>query len=87
MCSREVDLRRAPPVEICQGIFLVTHGLPPAHTAGQGDILGRDGEIPPEGPFFLIVAAQACGAGLHAQKVALGSLGGVRQGRAPLIRF
>ena len=84
---RLVDVRRASPIDLWQGILRVNKRRPPASAPGLGDILGIGSEVPSEGTSLFLMAAQLCGYGSHAEKNVLESLGRIRLGPVPQMSF
>lgn len=84
---RLVDVRRASPIDLWQGILRVNKRRPPASAPGLGDILGIGSEVPSEGTSLFLMAARLCGYGSHAEKNVLESLGRIRLGPVPQMSF
>ena len=79
-----LDLRMAG---IRRALLHVKRHLPPANSSGLEVDLGRGSEVPSGGTLFSLMAAQACGSGSRAGRVARGSIDRIRLNRAPHMKF
>ena len=61
LCPCMVDIRRAPPRDLCQGILRAKKRPPPTNSSGLEDILGRGGEVLLWSVPLLLMTAQAWG--------------------------
>ena len=68
------EIRRASSTDLRRGVLRVRKHLQPAGSPFHEDTLGRGGEV---------AASQTCGAGLHAEEVAMESLDRIRLNRVP----
>ena len=84
---REVELRRASPIELRSAPQRAKRHLAPANTSGLEDVLGQGGDGPSDGTSLVLMTAQFSGPGTRAGKVAMESVGRIRLGRAPHMKY
>ena len=82
-----VDGLRAASIDPRHGIQRVKKYLSSVQSSGFEDVLGRNGEAPAEGASFLLTAAQGCGIGSQAERIAMESLGRIRLDRSPPMKL